>query len=410
MRNKIYSVFIIVFVAIISLIIVVKLKIDNKKFVVNSYEESNYDDDKVENYYNEIVKLSDRIKKNATREEKEIIYSFYSYPRKAITELCKKNGNWELLPIDDELYEMYNEKDGILGNINFDSIEGIDEENDVGKGMVVVTNGKQKVRYLIGFSYGNLIHSVEISERVELTDLEGKELDTRYKFIDNRIAYNFNNLCDDGAEWEDGTIIGSDIAITDNFRKKHPIFLDLFTHYSPLDYNPITFVENKSELNNHMAYFIVTSVLECKEREYKVYYQLDENNYLDDAYAVCVKERELEPDNSNSGTKAFYLNSNLNNTSMSDSFKKYIEEHGSYNSDINEININYFSDEICLDEGLYTKFIRCYKMNDNSINSYYVEYTYDNNVLNSIVSTKLRYKNMSAEEVKELYLKEYNSN
>ena len=405
MRKIIYSVSAIMLILVIVLIIVIIISI-NKGNITSKIQEINYEYDKVDNYYNEVIELSKRIKKNATREEKEIINSYYSHPRKALTELCKKNGNWELIPIADELYEIYNEKDGILGNEQFDSIEGIDEKNDVGMGIVVTTSGKQKTRYLIDFSYSTLIQNVKVYERVELTDKDGNELDTRYRFVDKQVVYNFNSLCDDGNVWEDGSIIGEDIAITPKFREKYPLFLDLFTHYSPLEYNPITFVEKKSKLNNHMAYFIVTSVLECKEREYEVYYQLDENNYLDDAHAVCVKERELEPDNKNSGTKAFYLNSNLDNANLSDEFKQYIKKHGSYNSDIKDIYINDFAEEVCLDEGRYTKFIRCYKMNNGDINSYYVEYMFDNSIISNIISTKLPYKNMSAKEVKELYLKD----
>ena len=405
MRKIVYGM-LIVMIIIIGIIVALKIKVNNN--VMNSsFQDQGIENDRVEEYYNEIIKLSNRIKKNATRSEKEIIYNYYANEKKALTDMCKKDGNWELIPIDDDTYNQYNEKDGILGNIEFDSIECLNEEDSgIGMAQVVTTKGKEKIRYLIDYSLGSLIHHIKIFQVTPLTDKDGNELDARDRFIDQQVIYNFNSLCYDGILWDDDEVAGSDVATTDSFRKKYPIFLDLFTHYSPLEYNPITFDERKSKLNNHMAYFIVTSVLECKEREYELYYQLDENYYLDDAYAVCVKERELEPDNKNSGTKAFYKNSNLNYTNLSEEFKQRIKENGSYNKDIDNIDINYFSDELCLDEGVYTKFIRCYKMKDNSIYSYYVEYIFDNNIINDIISKKLPYQNMSAKEVKELYLKE----
>lgn len=407
MRKIIYSVFAIVSILIISIIVIVRLRIDNK-IAIGNVKDMNYEFDEIEQYYNEIIKLSEHIKKDATREEKEIIYNYSKYPRKAITEMCKKNGNWDLLPIDNDIYSQYNEKDGILKGIIYDNVDGIDEE-DIGMARVIISNGQEKTKYTIDYSYGPLISNIIIFETMQLVDKDGKEQDVRYKFIGEQSIANFNSLCFDGILWDDGKVVGSDIAITESFRKKYPLFLDLFTHYSPLDYNPITFDKSKSKLNNHIAYFIVTSVLECKEREYEVYYQLDENNYLDDAYAVCVKEKELEATNTNSGAKAFYLNSNLENTNLSYEFKQYIKEHGSYNSDIKDIYINKFADEVCLDEGVYTKFIRCYKMNNDDINSYYVEYSYDDKIIKSIISIKLPYKNMSIEKVKEQYLKDLES-
>ena len=47
-------------------------------------------------------------------------------------------------------------------------------------------------------------------------------------------------------------------------------------------------------------------------------------------------------------------------------------------------------------------------MKDGSINSYHVEYVKNGDIFDNIISSKLPYTNMSAKEVKELYLKEQN--
>lgn len=314
--------------------------------------------------------------------------------------MCEKNGDWSKLPISKETREQYNEKDGLLKNFEFDSIE-LDPEiidkypYDSPPAQILITKGNEKDRIYVDYSfYSGGIHQVEITDVIRIVDEHGNKLNEGFPFDEKHIEQNFET-------WVN-------VGLTDKYVSNHGTeLLDLFTHYSPLDYNPITFVKTKSKLNNHMAYFIVTSVLECKEREYEVYYKLDENNYLDDAYAVCVKEKELEATNTNSGAKAFYLNSNLENTNLSYEFKQYIKEHGSYNSDIKDIYINKFADEVCLDEGVYTKFIRCYKMNNGDTNSYFVEYEgTETEIIYNINSTKLPYKNISAKEVKELYLKD----
>lgn len=402
--RKIIRIFILTFLIMIiaSVIISYKLIFKNKSLIIDYKvveEDVNYDENSDEYY------LKEYGLKDLTQEDKQRIRSWETYGAyELILLMCKKNGDWSKLPVSKETRERYNEKDGILKDFEFDSIE-IDPKTigiydyDPTPAQIILTKGNEKTRVYIDYSYSidnGGICQIEIKDAIKIVDENGNKLNEGFPFNEKYTLQNFET-------W-------TNVGLTDKYISNHgKELLNLFTHYSPLEYNPIAFDERKSKLNNHMAYFIVTSVLECKEREYEVYYQLDENNYLDDAYAVCVKERELEPDNKNSGTKAFYKNSNLNYTNLSEEFKQRIKENGSYNKDIDNIDINYFSDELCLDEGVYTKFIRCYKMKDNSIYSYYVEYSYDDKIIKSIISIKLPYKNMSAKEVKEQYLKDLES-
>lgn len=401
--RKIIRIFILTFLImiIVSVMISYKLILKNKSSIIDYKvveEDANYDENSDEYY------LKEYGLKDLSQEDKQKIRNWEIYGAyELILLMCKKNGNWSKLPVSKETREQFNEKDGILKDFDFDSIE-IDPKTigiydyDPTPAQIILTKGNEKTRVYIDYSYSidnGGICQIEIKDAIKIVDENGNKLNEGFPFNEKYTLQNFET-------W-------TNVGLTDKYISNHgKELLNLFTHYSPLEYNPIAFDERKSKLNNHMAYFIVTSVLECKEREYEVYYQLDENNYLDDAYAVCVKERELEPDNKNSGTKAFYKNSNLNYTNLSEEFKQRIKENGSYNKDIDNIDINYFSDELCLDEGVYTKFIRCYKMKDNSIYSYYVEYIFDNNIINDIISKKLPYQNMSAKEVKELYLKDKN--
>ena len=382
--RKIIRIFILTFLImiIVSVMISYKLILKNKSSIIDYKvveEDANYDENSDEYY------LKEYGLKDLSQEDKQKIRNWEIYGAYELTTILIS------IPI-------------FFASLNdFDSIE-IDPKTigiydyDPTPAQIILTKGNEKTRVYIDYSYSidnGGICQIEIKDAIKIVDENGNKLNEGFPFNEKYTLQNFET-------W-------TNVGLTDKYISNHgKELLNLFTHYSPLEYNPIAFDERKSKLNNHMAYFIVTSVLECKEREYEVYYQLDENNYLDDAYAVCVKERELEPDNKNSGTKAFYKNSNLNYTNLSEEFKQRIKENGSYNKDIDNIDINYFSDELCLDEGVYTKFIRCYKMKDNSIYSYYVEYIFDNNIINDIISKKLPYQNMSAKEVKELYLKDKN--
>ena len=333
---------------------------------------------------------------NLTDEEKSKIVDWeVNGAHELIRLMCLKNGDWSKLPISKETREQFNEKDGILKGYDFESAE-VDYEGveyyDASPAKIIITNGKEKKRVYVDYRFTDEgINYISIEDIITIVDENGNKLNEGFPFDDKHVTMNFET-------WVN-------VGLTDKYISNHgKELLDLFTHYSPLDYNPITFDKSKSKLNNHMAYFIVTSVLECKEREYEVYYKLDENDYLDDAYAVCVKERELEPNNKNSGIKAFYKNSNINNTNLSEEFKQKLIKYGSYNEDINDMNININPESERLEKG---KYIRCYKMKNGDTNSYFVEYDgTETEIIYNINSTKLPYKNMSAKEVKELYLKD----
>ena len=53
----------------------------------------------------------------------EMYNKYMEDPKPVMYEMCKKNGDWSIFPISDRTYEKYNEKDGLLGNIEYDSIE-----------------------------------------------------------------------------------------------------------------------------------------------------------------------------------------------------------------------------------------------------------------------------------------------
>ena len=393
MRKIIRVCILLIFVICVVIGLSIKNYIDkgNDKIISNDVDLN----DETEQYFESRFNLY-----NLTEEEKEQIIDWEVHgAHELIRLMCLKDGDWSRLPISEETRNKYNEKEGILKDYEFENVEvdykGV-EYYDASPAKVIITNGKEKKRVYVDYRFTDEgINYINIKDVITIVDKNGNKQNEGFPFDEKHILMNFET-------WEN-------VGLTDKYISNHgKELLNLFIHYSPLDYNPIGFDIKKSKLDNNMAHFTVTSFLECKEREYEVYYTLDKNNYLDDVDVKCVKEVELEPNNKNSGLKAFYLNSNLENTNLSDEFKQYLKIHGSYNSDINDININVNPESERIEKG---KYIRCYKMKNGGINSYLVEYDgTETQMIYNIVSTKLSYKNMSAEEVKELYLKDLENN
>ena len=99
------------------------------------------------------------------------------------------------------------------------------------------------------------------------------------------------------------------IGVTSTFHTKFPRFLDIFIHYSPIEFNKVTFIENGSSFDDKVAYFLVDSTLECKKRTYKVNFTLSNDGYLDTAEAELLKETKYENQDEDGGAPLFYKNS-----------------------------------------------------------------------------------------------------
>lgn len=362
-----------------------------RKDIVSEYGEDSYKDE-LELDFESRFNLY-----NLTDEEKSKIVDWeVNGAHELIRLMCLKNGDWSKLPISKETREQFNEKDGILKGYDFESAE-VDYEGveyyDASPAKIIITNGKEKKRVYVDYRFTDEgINYINIEDIITIVDDNGNKLNEGFPFDDKHTIMNFET-------WVN-------VGLTDKYISNHgKELLDLFTHYSPLDYNPIIFDKSKSKLNNHMAYFIVTSVLECKEREYEVYYQLDENDYLDDAYAVCVKEKELEPTNKYLGAKIYYKNSNWNELLLTERFKtKFDSSRGTF-QDIDSV----IDGEIAIEKIDKNNYIFEFLSKDNKHIFYLYKNEYVNNYLDDVAYKKLPYENMSIEEVKEQYLKDLES-
>lgn len=372
---------------------------------LNSPDIYNLDLDDVDNtYYYKMVEMPGVYKENATREEREKIYLYKNDLKATVLEMCKKDGDWSLIINSDEIGR-FNQKDGLLEGFKYDSIESGDWVGDDYSGYVniVAKNDDEERQYRVSvYKEDGIIQSV-IVKLGEIKSLKtNNEIDlNKLKFNKEHVEDNFNSLCKYESAYKGGLDWNKeDIGITEHFYKKYPYFLDLFIHYSPLEYNKITLKDLDAE--SQIVIFEVDSRLECKKRTYEVKYILDDNMYLDDVETKILKEVDYEGTSADRENKIFYKNSNWQNLKITDNFISKFAKTNSVFPDIDNVSYNFkwsseFYNQIAK-KGIGT--IKSYRFKDDSINYYYYKSIYENNYLDDVICKKLPYDGlMTLEEV-----------
>lgn len=318
--------------------------------------------------------------------------------------VAEKNGNWSKYNLSKNFLNKYNEKDGIFGNVQFDKVEYKPYNN--GKysfedySYLVLTQGLKKTAYIFSMLNGSDGYDIVFGDTIDLTDDNGQELDAMVTINKDNFTRIFHMLSRGGNDEKS-------VAVTSSFHKKYPFFLDIFEHYSPLIFNPIEFVTERSSWDRKEAYFIVNSKLECKKRYYKVKFTLDKRGYLDDVKVIKVNEEEYEGRSDEIAAKLLYENSNWDELQITDNYRKKFNGQ-SYNTDIKRININYDANGEYIDEKNNYEYLWQYTMKDGTTSVYYIKYIMDKNgYIDDIECDKLNYDNISIKEAKELYLKEH---
>ncbi|MDO5564591.1 MAG: hypothetical protein Q4F88_05120 [Eubacteriales bacterium] len=441
--SKIIKIFVLYtfLIILVCIIIFFRRKKNNNNISINTIEETKETSvisqlgklaeknelDKIDGFYywNYMAGNYTKLKENATREEREKIYNYHKDEKGTLFEMCKKNGDWSLISCNPESFGYndsgYNERDGLLGSYNYDSIERIDDNNTYENAFILVKTKKENIErlYRIRYvwqdnTYANIY--VDLEEEKDIT--KNKIIyDNRKFFNEENIKLNFEELCLDGEkrliadEW-DGTYYGEDIAVSDNFRSKYKIFLDLFIHYSPLEYNKVTLLD--LDINKKKVKFEVDSLLECKKRTYDCEYKLTEDLQLDDMRVSILKEEETEAKlNTMNRAHTFYKYTDWvkykDLINYTEKFYNKFKENCSYFPDIDSIENNFVFDE---------PYHQSIKVWDNKIGTigkyltingeyyfYFIKFFYDkNNKLDDVFCKKLPYTNISIEEAKERFL------
>ncbi|MBP3200666.1 MAG: hypothetical protein J6M39_03365 [Lachnospiraceae bacterium] len=292
-----------------------------------------------------------------------------------VLEVAKKNNDWTGLPLSKSFRKKYNSTDGILGKIEFDTIElnpFSDEDNFIGTMChLLLKKGKKEFAYIYEQKYEkitNLLDDVKLVGPIDIVDENGKELNYGIPFTVEWKMANIYNLAR-------GNVYETGVAVTEKFHKKYPFFLDLFIHYSPLSYNRIEFLEKESDLDNNIAIFEVNSILECKRRKYEVKLLFDDKLYLDDAEVKLVKEEDYRGDKQYITAKVIYQNSNWENLELTDNFRKKYNSINGLIEDISEINIDIEMDSQTI--VMNKEYINTFVSRDGSKVSYRFEFVDD---------------------------------
>ena len=352
------------------------------------------------NMVNDVEQIEDYSKIESTTR----VYDRYSSSEIALR-VAQKNGDWSDLPLTDVFFEKYNEKDGIFGKMTFDKVEYRPYKN--GKypfeeySYLVVTQGKKKTAYIywLESDFEDGYNDMIITNTYTLTDENGNEIDFREGITEK----NFTSQMIDLASGHEAEQL---VGVTNKFHSKYHFFIDIFEHYSPLRFNRIDFIEEKSSWENKEVYFEVDSVLECKKRNYLVEFMLDDKGYLDDVVVHKVNEIEYEGNNKNCTSKIKYKNSNWDNLELTENFRKKFRAEIGIIPEIDNINIDIPIDSVSVNGDI--EYICCFSDKNNNKISYFVRYIDSNdNYLDDVICEKLPYINKTIGEVKELYLKDY---
>lgn len=352
------------------------------------------------------VEKEQQITENISETQRKTIWD-YDDPDELVYVLAKKNGDWSDLPLSDEFKSKYNEKDGILGNIQYDNIEykpKINNDYFTDRTYLVITQGLKKTIYLYSLcaDVEALVEDVRFHTIIPYFDENGKMLDIRQPITKDNFGVSFNRLAF-GFDDEKG------VAVTDAFHKKYPYFLDLFIHYSPIGANSIKFIENKSNFDKREVYFEIDSKYECKKRTYKVKFKLDGRGYLDDATAELLKEEFYDREKlSDAGNIIFYKKSNWNNLKLSKKFKdKFSVEDGTF-PDIDLIDYNIIGNPSIKYKN---NKIKSYIYKDGKLKFFYCNYIYNkDNYLDDVEYLPIEYTGTDPNEALEAYKKQYEQN
>ena len=355
------------------------------------------------------------LKENATREEKEKIYNFHKDEKTMLFELCKKNVDFSLIPCDKEL-EALGFGSGRIKEFDYDYdvIKRIDNEvPNNGNSFILVKTIRNNIEKTYRLTYGwsdgafNNIY-VKLEEEKDLKDNLILK-DNVVLFDSEHIKSNFEELCLDRdkrivypqEEW-DGTYYGDNVAVSDNFRKKYPYFLDIFIHYSPLEYNKV--ILKDLDIDNQIATFEVDSRLECKRRTYEVKYILDDNMYLDDVEVKLLNEENVDLGKPEKQAAYWiYKNSDWSKLKLTQNFlDKYDSKEGVF-KDLDVISF----DNISIVQN--KEYIYQFEINTNEIKYYHLTKTNnENKEIDDITYEILPYdSSMTLEEVRDAYIRDY---
>ena len=221
-----------------------------------------------------------------SEEELEIRKSFYkedSGLRNLLLPLAGKNGNWQHYPLTRHFKEKFNEKDGVLGNIEFDKVEFCLYKEGAYPFSTyphyVITKGNEKIVYQFNWKTDEDEYGVEaiddiifLSSPIKFTDSNGHELDTRLRCTEENWKEILMTLAHGNEEKYNS------IAFTDKFNSQYISLNDLISKKT--NESGACYGYKSNDFKNKIAecYWYTKS----GDKILKIKFLLDDREYIDD--------------------------------------------------------------------------------------------------------------------------------
>lgn len=341
--------------------------------------------------------------------------------------MCQEKGDWHNLPISQTVKDKY-EKTGLLSGEIFDRIEFWEYDGEEyidapygglsGTPRFIMWNGNEKKRIVVFLNNDEHCNGILTVDKINIftEDEYNKYIETNKNELNNKwkvteelwdlcaTALSHSKLKRKSLQFDNESVVG----MTDNFLLKYPCFLDVFIHYSPQDYNQIELIEN-SDYKELKAKYRVNSDLEGKVRDYEIKFILDKDLYIDDVEVKLLAEKKKESWNS-ADLRLLYKNSDIVGLNISKELRIKYQEYGSYNEDIDLINIDIPIVYKTINND-WNEQIQQFTLNDGNTAFYYVNIiSNDKEIINNeekvedIICRKLPYENITIDEALDLYL------
>lgn len=249
--------------------------------------ESFYSDKYIEEYFG-VTGLTD--------EEKQLMIYYDNNHDEMLLKMAQKGNSWRCFPVEKSIKDRYDEKEGILSEYDFDSVEYSKETlNDLAEyGSVspisfvgIKGNQKKKIYFYISSNYG--LVRLDKDKVIDLTDENGNELDTRLKCNETNWIDVIHNFASQNIEEQDT------MAFTNRFKQLYKDSQDAILKKIPshIEYSSIMY---SIETEEQSDYSTLTAIYRCfkltntqEKRLYKVHFILDSNLYIDDIEVEIIE-------------------------------------------------------------------------------------------------------------------------
>ena len=213
----------------------------------------------------------------------DAVYMAKFETEKMVFELCKKDCDFDKYMVTENFKSKYNEKDGILGDVEYDSIEYSKEYKDGGAydleyTNIIITKGKLKKEFKIDYipvdDFSKALNDINIFSKRELTNENGESVKLKMD-KDNWLN------CIERLAFSDDEEVGK----SEKFIEEHPNFTGIFPNICDVipaasSIYSISFDESNSSFNKKTIVCNVHNRNLAITKMYKISYATNTEQYI----------------------------------------------------------------------------------------------------------------------------------